>query len=170
MYRESPTGFLYRDLPAKSNRLESQDAGVIGSQCFPVFAMLLSMISVGRAPALTRWTYGDIHPVFSDVDAYVCGFSFHVHLPCCAGSALQDTGLISPGNRSSSIRDECGDPRFSAVYHDQSSVGLPHSEQPGKRILSYSQRYKFAIELVSEVVSKALTSFVQNDIGSQQRH
>ena len=36
---------LYQDLPAKSNRLESQDAGVIGSQCFPVLAMLLSMIS-----------------------------------------------------------------------------------------------------------------------------
>ena len=31
---------------------------------------------------------------------------------------------------------------FSAVYHDQSSVGLPHSEQPCMGILSYSQRYK----------------------------
>ena len=39
------TDFLYQDLPTKSNRLESQDAGVIGSQCFPVFAMLLIMIS-----------------------------------------------------------------------------------------------------------------------------
>ena len=43
---------LYRNLPAKSNRLESQDAGVIGSQCFPVFAMLLSMISNFRIQAV----------------------------------------------------------------------------------------------------------------------
>ena len=44
--------FLYHHLPAKSNRLESQDAGVIGSQCFPVFAMLLSMISNFRIQAV----------------------------------------------------------------------------------------------------------------------
>ena len=96
-----------------------------------------------QEPALNMAPYSV--QLIGSTSAYVCGFSFHVHLPCCAGSALQDTGLISPGNRSSSVRDECGDPRFSAVYHDQSSVGLPHSEQPGKRILSYSQRYKFAV-------------------------
>ena len=60
------TDSLYQDLPAKSNRLESQDAGVIGSQCFPVFAMLLSMISnfgiqavrasfLGFPAARSRW-------------------------------------------------------------------------------------------------------------------
>ena len=70
---------------------------------------------------------------------------------------MQDTGLISPGNRSSSIRDECGDPRFSAVYHDQSSVGLPHSEQPGKRILSYSQRYK-GVAKASDLVQRQFTA------------
>ena len=43
---------LDQDFPAKSNRLESQDAGVIGSQCFPVFAMLLSMISNFRIQAV----------------------------------------------------------------------------------------------------------------------
>ena len=31
---------------------------------------------------------------------------------------------------------------FSAAYYDQSSVGLPHSEQPGMGILPHSQRYK----------------------------
>ena len=40
------------ELPAKSNRLECQDAGVIGSQCFPVFAMLLSMVSSFRIQAV----------------------------------------------------------------------------------------------------------------------
>ena len=40
------------NLPAKSNRLVSQDTGVIGSQCFPVFAMLLSMISNFRMQAV----------------------------------------------------------------------------------------------------------------------
>ena len=39
---------LQHHLPAKSNRLVSQDTGVIGSQCFPVFAMLLSMVSSFR--------------------------------------------------------------------------------------------------------------------------
>ena len=48
--KDAPESCLQQDLPAKSNRLESQDAGVIGSQCFPVFAMLLSMISN------LRWT------------------------------------------------------------------------------------------------------------------
>ena len=41
-----------RDLPPKSNRLVSQDTGVIGSQCFPVFAMLLSMVSSFRMQAV----------------------------------------------------------------------------------------------------------------------
>ncbi len=48
------------------------------------------------------------------------------------------------------VIDQLGDrfPQAASVYHDQSSVGLPHSEQPGKRILSYSQRYKFAVQYV----------------------
>ena len=50
--RVRPTHSSDKDLPAKSNRLESQDAGVIGSQCFPVFAMLLSMISNFRIQAV----------------------------------------------------------------------------------------------------------------------
>ena len=59
-------GDLERYYPPKSNRLENQDAGVIGSQCFPVFAMLLSMISnfhiqavrasfLGFPAARSRW-------------------------------------------------------------------------------------------------------------------
>ena len=43
---------LYRDFPAKSNRLESQDAGMIRPQCFPAFAMLLSMVSSFRIQAV----------------------------------------------------------------------------------------------------------------------
>ena len=50
--RGLPTCCLYKDLPAKSNRLVSQDTGVIGSQCFPVFAMLLSMVSSFRIQAV----------------------------------------------------------------------------------------------------------------------
>ena len=42
----------YIYMRAKSNRLECQDTGVIGSQCFPVFAMLLSMISSFRIQAV----------------------------------------------------------------------------------------------------------------------
>ena len=48
----NPAGQSSWDLPAKSNRLESQDTGVIGSQCFPVFVMLLSMVSSFRIQAV----------------------------------------------------------------------------------------------------------------------
>ena len=46
------TAALYQAHPAKSNRLECQDTGVIGFQCFPVFAMLLSMVSSFRIQAV----------------------------------------------------------------------------------------------------------------------
>jgi len=41
---------------------------------------------------------------------------------------LQDTGLVSPGNRSGSITNVCGDPRSLTVYADLVLVGLPHTE------------------------------------------
>ena len=58
MIRGRLTDSLYQDLPAKSNRLESQDAGVIGSQCFSVFAMLLSMIS-NASRRVSVWSRSD---------------------------------------------------------------------------------------------------------------
>ena len=52
------------------------------------------------------------------------------------------------------VRDECGDPRFSAAYYDLSSVGLPHSQQPGMGILPHSQRYKFAVRYAPAAVKE----------------
>ena len=43
--QDSLTESLEQGHPAKSNRLYSQDADVMGPQCFSVFAMLFSMVN-----------------------------------------------------------------------------------------------------------------------------
>ena len=51
------------------------------------------------------------------------------------GPYLQDTGLVSPGNRSGSIGSLCDDPRLTPAYDDPVPVGLPHRIVHG--IISY---------------------------------
>ena len=90
------------------NQLKLQAAGGLRNHCDGsetdqlVHKLVHTGLIILHAPTSAGGANGDIYLLLGHIDANVGGLLLHVHLPYGIGPALQDTGLVSPGNRSGS--------------------------------------------------------------------